>query len=56
MDLLNLYHYGFISFLLLIGLLTYLKIAEKWSIIDQPNNRSHIITLLKEQEYYFYLD
>lgn len=40
MDLLNLYHYGFISFLLSIGLLTYLKIAEKWSIIDQPNNRS----------------
>jgi UDP-N-acetylmuramyl pentapeptide phosphotransferase/UDP-N-acetylglucosamine-1-phosphate transferase len=40
-------YYILIASVLIIGLITYLKIAEKWSIIDQPNSRSSHIVVTK---------
>jgi UDP-N-acetylmuramyl pentapeptide phosphotransferase/UDP-N-acetylglucosamine-1-phosphate transferase len=39
-ELYSITYYILIVFILIFGLIIYLKIAEKWSIIDQPNNRS----------------
>ena len=45
MDLFPKYYYLIIFLLLSAGMFIYLKIAEKWSIVDQPNLRSsHQIT------------
>ena len=45
MDLFPKYYYLTIFLLLSVGMFIYLKIAEKWSIVDQPNLRSsHQIT------------
>ena len=45
MDLFPKYYYLIIFLLLSVGMFIYLKIAEKWSIVDQPNLRSsHQIT------------
>ena len=43
-ELYSIAYYILITVVLIIGLIVYLKIAEKWSIIDQPNSRSsHLI-------------
>lgn len=39
-DLYSISYYVLISIALIAGLIIYLKMAEKWSIIDQPNSRS----------------
>ena len=39
-ELYSITYYILIVFILIFGLIIYLKIAEKCSIIDQPNNRS----------------
>ena len=40
MEMFPKYYFGFISFLLLVGMLLYLRAAKKWSITDSPNERS----------------
>ena len=40
MELFPKYYFGLISTLLLIGMLLYLRAAKKWSITDNPNERS----------------
>ena len=39
-ELYSVTYYILIVFLLIGGMIGYLKLAEKWSIIDQPNSRS----------------
>ena len=45
-ELYSITYYVLIAAVLIIVLMVYLKIAEKWSIIDQPNSRSshHVVT------------
>ena len=46
-ELYSISYYVFITAVLIIGLIIYLKIAEKWSIIDQPNSRSSHLFVTK---------
>ena len=39
-ELYSIAYYILIASVLIVGLITYLKMSEKWSIIDQPNSRS----------------
>ena len=46
-ELYSIAYYILITVVLIIGLIVYLKIAEKWSIIDQPNSRSSHLVVTK---------
>ena len=46
-ELYSIAYYILITVVLIIGLIIYLKIAEKWSIIDQPNSRSSHLVVTK---------
>ena len=46
-ELYSISYYVFITAVLIIGLIIYLKMAEKWSIIDQPNSRSSHLVVTK---------
>ena len=46
-ELYSIAYYILIASVLIIGLIIYLKIAEKWSIIDQPNSRSSHLVVTK---------
>lgn len=46
-ELYSISYYVFITAVLIIGLIIYLKMAEKWSIIDQPNSRSSHLFVTK---------
>ena len=46
-ELYSISYYVFIAAVLIIGLIIYLKMAEKWSIIDQPNSRSSHLFVTK---------
>ena len=39
-ELYSITYYILIVLLLIVGMIGYLKLAEKWSIIDKPNSRS----------------
>jgi len=46
-ELYSISYYILIAAVLIIGIIIYLKIAEKWSIIDQPNSRSSHLVVTK---------
>ena len=46
-ELYSIAYYILITAVLIIGLIIYLKMAEKWSIIDQPNSRSSHLVVTK---------
>ena len=46
-ELYSISYYFLIAAVLIIGIIIYLKIAEKWSITDQPNSRSSHIVVTK---------
>ena len=46
-ELYSIAYYILIAGVLIIGLIIYLKMAEKWSIIDQPNSRSSHLVVTK---------
>ena len=46
-ELYSIAYYILIASVLIIGLIIYLKIAEKWSIIDHPNSRSSHLVVTK---------
>ena len=46
-ELYSISYYILIAAVLIIGIIIYLKIAEKWSIIDQPNSRSSHLFVTK---------
>ena len=46
-ELYSITYYVLIAAVLIIGLMVYLKIAEKWSIIDQPSSRSSHLVVTK---------
>ena len=46
-ELYSISYYFLIAVVLIIGIIIYLKIAEKWSITDQPNSRSSHIVVTK---------
>ena len=46
-ELYSIAYYILITAVLIIGIIIYLKMAEKWSIIDQPNSRSSHLVVTK---------
>jgi UDP-N-acetylmuramyl pentapeptide phosphotransferase/UDP-N-acetylglucosamine-1-phosphate transferase len=46
-ELYSIAYYILIAAVLIIGIIIYLKMAEKWSIIDQPNSRSSHLVVTK---------
>ena len=46
-ELYSISYYFLIAAILIIGIIIYLKMAEKWSIIDQPNSRSSHLVVTK---------
>ena len=46
-ELYTIAYYILITAVLIIGIIIYLKMAEKWSIIDQPNSRSSHLVVTK---------
>tara|TARA_B100001564_G_scaffold27772_1_gene20592 strand:+ start:87 stop:1064 length:978 start_codon:yes stop_codon:yes gene_type:complete len=46
-ELYSIAYYILIATVLIIGIIIYLKMAEKWSIIDQPNSRSSHLVVTK---------
>ena len=46
-ELYSISYYILIAAVLIIGIIIYLKMAEKWSIIDQPNSRSSHLVVTK---------